>query len=88
MQHVHIYAQTIQEPSPMDPALRARALTCLEGLGVPTAPKDLSQDEIFMTAGKENLDTVSTCILDAARAEYPDRSSGLTVSPPPELFER
>jgi hypothetical protein len=87
MQYVQIYAQVIQEQSPMDPALRARAVTCLEDSGVPTEPKDRSAKEVFLTAGKENVDAVTRCIIDAARTEYPDRKEGIGVSPPPELFE-
>ena len=87
IQYVQIYVQVIQEPGPMDPAVLARVVPCLADSDVPTAPKDRSAKKMYLTAGKENVDAVSSCILDAAKAEYPDRTEWIGVSPPPEVFE-
>jgi hypothetical protein len=83
---VEVFAQVIQGSGPMDPALRARTHTCLEDAGVRTSPGDRTDKEIFITAGRENVDEVADCMHVAFRAEFPDREEiGLAI--PPEVME-
>jgi YD repeat-containing protein len=83
---VEVFAQVIQGSGPMDPALRARTHTCLDDAGVRTSPDDRTDKEIFITAGKQNVDDVVDCLQAAFRAEFPDREEiGLAV--PPEVMD-
>jgi hypothetical protein len=86
MQYVQIFAQVIQEQGPMDPALRARTVSCIEDLGLRTSPDDRTSKELFLTAGKGNSDAVSSCINDAFTTEYPGRE-GITIQIPPEVVD-
>jgi hypothetical protein len=84
--YVDVFAQVIQGSGPMDPALRARTHTCLDDFGIRTSPDDRTDKEIFMTAGKRDVDDVADCMLAAFRAEFPDREE-ITVGIPPEVGE-